>query len=81
MTSYLIIRHGSNAANQSMTPQTGVAFVDAETPEEAKRIAREDQGVTCYANQFLEAVAEVDLDDDQTELWNALSDLEAYNVI
>jgi hypothetical protein len=79
MTSYLICRHGSNAANQSMTPVTGVAFVDAETPEEAKRLAVEDQGVTVYANQFLSATAEADLDDEQIELWNALNELEAHS--
>lgn len=65
MTSYLIYRHGSNAANQSMTPKMAVGIVEADTYDEARRIAGEQ--VNCYANQHLELVAE---DDADTDDWN-----------
>jgi hypothetical protein len=56
MTSYLIYRHGSNSANQSMTPKAAIAIVEAANGEEAKRIASENH--TVYNNQYLEAVPE-----------------------
>lgn len=71
MTSYLIYRHGSNAANQSMTPVAAVAIVDAANEDEAIRTAGEN--LTCYNNQFFEAVAEADLDEDQCEDWDEVS--------
>jgi hypothetical protein len=71
MTSYLVYRHGSNAANQSMTPTMAVAIIDAETEDAAREVAREN--VNCYANQYLEFVAESELTDDQAEDWNAVS--------
>jgi len=71
MTNFLIYRHGSNAANQSMTPISAVAIVEAETPEAAKAIAAQDH--TCYANQFFSAVAEADLTEEQCEEWNEVS--------
>ena len=54
MTSYLIVRHGSNASNQPMCPRAPICWVEAKNQEEAVRIALED--VTCYANQRLEAI-------------------------
>lgn len=68
MTSYLIYRHGSNAANQSMTPVSAVGIVDAESPEEARRIAAEN--INCYNNQHLSLIDEADLTEDQCEDWN-----------
>lgn len=67
MTSYLIYRHGSNAANQSMTPKMAVGIVEAETYDEARRIACEQ--VNCYANQHLELVTEAEADTDD---WNEI---------
>lgn len=75
MKSYLIYRHGSNAANQSMTPTMAVCIVDAETPGEAKYIAAKN--VTVYANQHLESVAEDDLDDEQMDDWNEVGTRDA----
>lgn len=53
MNAYLIYRHGSNAANQSMTQTAVVCSVEAKSREEAERIASEK--VTVYNNQTLEA--------------------------
>lgn len=54
MTTYIIKRHGSNAANQSMTPEMVVGTVEAATRKNACRIARDKW--TCYANQYFEAI-------------------------
>lgn len=75
MTSYLVYRHGSNAANQSMTPTSAVAIVDAETQDEAHKIAGEN--VECYNNQHLELVAENDLTESQIEDWNDVAERSA----
>ena len=75
MKSYLIIRHGSNAANQSMTPSAAIAIVEAATAQEAKEIAAEDH--TVYNNQYLEAIAEDDLTEEQCEEWNEVSSRDA----
>lgn len=53
MPAYLIYRHGSNAANQSMTPVAVVCSVEAKSRDEAKKIAAEK--VTVHNNQCLEA--------------------------
>lgn len=71
MVSYLIYRHGSNAANQSMTQTMAVGIVTAETEEAARRIANDN--INCYANQRLSLVAEDDLDDDDKQEWNEVS--------
>lgn len=75
MTSYLIYRHGSNAANQSMTPKMAVGIVDAETYDTALRIACGE--VNCCANQHLELVAEPDLSEEDCEQWNEVSSRDA----
>lgn len=75
MNSYLIYRHGSNAANQSMTPVAAVAIVDAASEADAIRIAGEN--LTCYNNQFFEAVLEADLDENQCEDWNEIGSRDA----
>lgn len=54
MASYIIKRHGSNAANQSMQPTKVLGTVEADTPEQAKEKAGERW--TCYNNQHFEAV-------------------------
>jgi len=80
MPSYLIFRHGSNAANQSMTPVEAVAIVEAASPDSAKAIAADN--VTVYANQYLEAVAESDLNAAQLKDWNYIvsrsAEMQAY---
>ena len=75
MTSFLIYRHGSNAANQSMTETAAVAIVDAANEDDAKKIAGEN--LTCYNNQHFEAVAESDLTEEQCEDWNEVSSRDA----
>lgn len=50
---YVIYRHGSNKANQTMTPVAAVGVEEAESIEEAK--AQAAVRINCYANQFLEA--------------------------
>lgn len=70
---YLIYRHGSNAANQSMCNKAPVAIVnEAETSDEAERIAAKH--LTVYANQFLSAVEEGEADIDD---WNAVCEQDA----
>jgi len=56
MTNYLIYRHGSNAANQSLTNKLAIDIVEAHNQSEACEIAatRND----CYVNQFFSAVCE-----------------------
>lgn len=51
---YYILRHGSNAANQSMTQTMRVAEVKADSEDEALSLAH--RRVTCYNNQQLEAI-------------------------
>ena len=48
---FIVTRHGSNSANQSMTPSAIVGTVEAETKQEAKSAA--EAGFNCYNNQFL----------------------------
>lgn len=55
-TNYLIYRHGSNSANQSMCSKLAIAIVEATSKDSAIQQAAEDH--TVYANQFLSAVAE-----------------------
>ena len=67
MTSYLIYRHGSNSANQSMCNTMAIAIVEAASKEAAIAIVAEDH--TVYANQFLSAVPESKA---SREDWNAV---------
>lgn len=64
-TDWLIRRHGSNAANQSMTPVMAVGIVSNCDHETAKRVAAEN--VHCYANQHLELVSFAECDGEE---WN-----------
>lgn len=51
---YIVVRHGSNAANQSMKPRKVLGTVEAESPNAARKIAAERH--TCYANQRFELI-------------------------
>lgn len=54
MTTYVIYRNGSNAANQHLRQRKPVLIKQASSAVEAVRWAKE-QGI-CYANQTLDAV-------------------------
>lgn len=56
MTNYLIVRYGSNASNQPMCDRLPICWVEAKNQREAVRLAIEEEDVSCYANQRLEAV-------------------------
>ena len=51
---YLVYRHGMNAANQRGTQKMAVAIVDA--PNQAEACRKAEEGVSCYFNQHLTAV-------------------------
>jgi hypothetical protein len=70
---WIVTRHGSNAANQSMTPQSILGTVEAETAEDAKRLAAES--FTCYNNQFFSVENWIDAD---SEACNEASEADAY---
>ena len=68
MTAYLVYRHGSNSANQSLCDCAPVAIVTAISREEACRTESPDQptvhdaawlaadpSVTCWHNQYFSA--------------------------
>lgn len=57
MRTYFVIRHGSNAANQSMTQSMIIGRVEASSRETAKKRADQQFGETCYNNQHLEVKA------------------------
>lgn len=57
LTSYLIYRHGSNAANQSMCNAMPVCIVDAASRQGAIDAVRANHPeITVYANQYLTAI-------------------------
>lgn len=56
MTDYVILRHGSNSANQSMTEVMPLTIIRARSRDAAKKAAWEL--FTVYNNQFLEAIPE-----------------------
>lgn len=53
MTNYILFRHGSNAANQSMTQTAVVGSIMAKTRQDAREKGAEL--VTVYSNQRIEA--------------------------
>jgi len=59
---WIVTRHGSNAANQSMVPKMILGTVEADTEAEAKTIASSQ--FNCYANQFLSLENWVDADSE-----------------
>lgn len=64
---YLIYRHGSNAANQSMVLKSPVGIFQADSAAEAIEIAAKER--TVYNNQYLSAVEETDPELDIGD-WN-----------
>lgn len=68
MQNWLIYRHGSNAANQSMTPVMPVCIVNGAS-DGLKAIARVVDEIVVYNNQFLSAVAEEECDADE---WDSI---------
>ncbi len=57
MANYIVRRHGSNAANQSMTQIAVVGSVEAKNRKEAReKFTEENPTVAVYNNQFLEFV-------------------------
>jgi hypothetical protein len=56
MTNYLIVRYGSNGSNQPMCDRLPICWVEAKSQKEAVRLALDEESVSCYANQRLEAV-------------------------
>ena len=72
-TNYLIYRHGSNSANQSMCNKMAIAIVAATSKDAAIMKAVEDH--TVYANQFLSAVAESKAN---REDWNSVGMEQAF---
>lgn len=54
MARFIIRRHGSNAANQSMTPVMVLGTVEAVDADAARSAAAERW--TCYNNQRFEAI-------------------------
>ena len=71
MPNFLVVRHGYNKANQSMTNVMGVCIVEAKNREEAIALAAEDH--TVYHNQFLSAIPESKLNAWQIDEWNEIS--------
>jgi len=51
---YIVYRHGSNAANQSMCQTKPLCLVEAQTPQEARTIAEEYH--LFYPNQYSQAI-------------------------
>ena len=72
MTNYLIYRHGSNAANQSMTPVMPIAIIESKTLNAAIAKARDEH--TVYPNQFLTGVCESKA---KSSDWNCICEQEA----
>lgn len=75
MTTYVIYRTGSNAANQHMRHKEPVLIVDAANPEEAK--AKAAELVSCYANQHLGAVPASRVSKADRETTPTVAELEA----
>jgi len=65
MRTYIAVRVGSNAANQSMTPEMVVGSVKAKTWQEAVGLARRQ--FHCYQNQHIYVVAYSRAGDDRRE--------------
>jgi len=73
---YLVYRHGSNAANQSMCNIKALCLVEAESPQEARWVAEEYH--TFYANQYSEAVPSKLRRKDTNAVMNSV-DNDVYN--
>lgn len=51
---FIVVRHGSNAANQSMTLRKVLGTVEADNAAQAREMAGEKW--TCYNNQHFELI-------------------------
>ena len=71
---WLIYRHGSNHANQSMTSVMPLTIAEGASEVEALDAAAEEHSV--YSNQHLTAVAEDDADLDPDD-WNLAGERDA----
>lgn len=68
-TEYLIYRHGSNGANQSLCNKAPVAIIVARSRREAlEKVATERPDITVYNNQFLTATPQSHANADD---WNS----------
>ena len=57
MITYIVTRHGSNAANQHMCQSLDIGWVEASNRKVAEKRAREKYGDACYNNQHLTVTA------------------------
>jgi hypothetical protein len=73
MTSYVIFRHGSNSANQSMTGRALVDLIEAKSAEAAAAESRVD----CYSNQHLSAKPVSRLTAEEKEELRSFEEIEA----
>lgn len=67
MITYIVTRHGSNAANQHMCQSMDVGWVEASNRKVAEKRAWEKYGDACYNNQHLTVTARY-----TAERWNDL---------
>jgi|GEM_PF-5873207 len=67
MATYLVLRHGSNGANQPGTQTMAVCFVELEADDEEAARKLVLKKITVYHNQHLEVLAEDEVDNDD---WN-----------
>ena len=70
MKTYVVVRHGSNAANQSMIQRMVLGFVEALDDCEAKEKANDHW--TCYNNQYFEVIEESEVNVDD---WNEANEI------
>jgi hypothetical protein len=68
---YLVYRHGSNSANQSMCGVAPIGIYSASDPEDAKHQAMEHH--TVYNNQYLSVVEESEADPED---WDYVCEIE-----
>jgi hypothetical protein len=81
MARFIIVRHGNNAANQSMRLRMVLGTVEAPTREAAHGIAAREW--TCYNNQHFEAIDLAGItrreDREEAATMDALRDAGAIN--
>jgi hypothetical protein len=69
MRQYIVVRHGSNRANQGMLQEMDIGIVEASDRDVARRRADKMFGHLCYANQHLRVIAASRVSADR---WNDL---------
>lgn len=72
MATWIVLRHGSNAANQSLCQTAVVGVVQARNKREAAN--KFAHSVTVYANQFLEFLPQ-----SKAKRWQVQMARELYN--